>query len=90
MSPAALLDVVPNWVAKYWVYPAADNVEVGDAPSGPTVEKLTACPAPMATAVVKSVKPLIPESVVVAGVVYVLVTFPCRERPVASAPAGLV
>jgi hypothetical protein len=60
-------------------------VLVGEAASGPVVEKLTDAPEPMLIADVMSVVNAV--WVLVAGVAYVLVTTPFNVNPVSSVPA---
>lgn len=66
------------------MYPAAVRVAVGEAPSGPTVEKLTDTPLAIGVVAVMSVEPL---RAVVDGVVYVLVMSRFSVTPVPIEPA---
>jgi len=85
VAPGAAFDATWSCVARYWAYPAAESVLVGEPPCGPTVEKSTVRPEPMAIAVVMSV--VSAALAVVAGVAYVLETVPLSVRPVPKAPA---
>lgn len=68
--------------------PEAVNVDVGEAPSGPVVEKFTAKPESTATALVNEVVKA--AFVPVPGVAYVELTVPFSENPVGSEPEGAV